>query len=291
MKLYKVLKRVDGDLISPFQKYKYSVGEKMFCGDFNSDGEIQCSKGYYATDVDGLIYTFRNLPGYEVWRCEVGGKSVEIDQFKRRYEWIKLLEYVPNEQVKELALAEENKVGYRLAEALFPVNPLKIKYGEVAGKDIELLKQWILVHASVGILVREALGESVLAPVLTPVKVSVSASVLASVWASVWELVEDLVEDLVGVSMGGLIGNSIRRLVRSLGWDPAEDVISSYISSLFPNIKKWSYIEHTGGTNPFQPAIDLWHRGLVPSHDGKVWRLHAGETATIVYEVGWELNE
>ena len=38
------------------------------------------------------------------------------------------------------------------------------------------------------------------------------------------------------------------------------------------------------GENPFQPAIDLWEMGYVPSFDGKTWRLHAGKDARIVWE-------
>jgi len=62
----------------------------------------------------------------------------------------------------------------------------------------------------------------------------------------------------------------------------------AYISSLFPNIKKWKYIEHKEGVNPFQSSIDLWHMGLVPSFDGKVWRLHKGKKAEVVLEISEE---
>ena len=34
-----------------------------------------------------------------------------------------------------------------------------------------------------------------------------------------------------------------------------------------------------------QSGIDLWEAGLVPSFDGKAWRLHAGKNAKIVYEM------
>jgi hypothetical protein len=56
-----------------------------------------------------------------------------------------------------------------------------------------------------------------------------------------------------------------------------------YISSLFPNIKKWKYVEHKEGENPFQSAIDLWHKGLMPSFDGKIWRLH-GYQGKVLWE-------
>ena len=127
--MYKVLKRDEtGKLVSPIQDFEYIPGKEYYCQNFDTDRNRECSHGFYATDIDGLIYSFRNLPKYEVWEVEVGGRKVEIDQFKRRYERIKLIRQVPNEEVKELALALESKVGYKLSEALFPVN-LMVKYG------------------------------------------------------------------------------------------------------------------------------------------------------------------
>ena len=67
----------------------------------------------------------------------------------------------------------------------------------------------------------------------------------ASVWASVWD------------SVRANVGDSVR----------------AYVSSFF-DLPKWKRIEHKKGENPFQSCIDLWHRGIVPSFDGKVWRLH-----------------
>jgi hypothetical protein len=61
--------------------------------------------------------------------------------------------------------------------------------------------------------------------------------------------------------------------------------VLAYISSLFPNVKEWKYIDHEAGINPFQPCIDLWLSGFVPSFDGKTWRLHSGKNAEIVYEM------
>jgi hypothetical protein len=34
----------------------------------------------------------------------------------------------------------------------------------------------------------------------------------------------------------------------------------------------------------FQPAVDLWKLGFVPSFDGKIWRLHAGKKTSIVWQ-------
>ena len=249
---YKVLKNIDGKLISPFQRTEYKMGKEYFCEDFDDNLKKDCSRGFYATGIEGVLYSFRNLPTYEVYKCEVGGRIAEIDQFKRRYERIKLIEFVPNEEVKKLALAEETILGYKLAETLYPIHPFKIKAGKVTIKEIELLRQWYSVRKSVGYSVWDSVGSSV--------GKSVGYSVWYSVWNSVW--------DSVGYSVWDSVGNSV----------------GAYISSLFPNIKKWKYIDHEEGINPFQPCIDLWRAGFVPSFDGKIWRLHAREKGEIVYQ-------
>ncbi len=241
MKLYKVLGRVNGKLFSPFQGHEYEPGREYICVDFDPNPAEDCSRGYYATDIDGIIYSFRNLPGYEVWEVEVGGKGVEIDQFKRRYERITLLRQIPPDELKMLAEAEEENVGYKLAEALFPVNPLKIKAGPVTDEEIDLLKKW--------------------------------DSVCDSVWGGVLDSVRDSIRDS---SVWGSIRGSVLGSVRGSVW--------AYISSLYTGIKNWKYFDHPEGENPFQPCIDLWHRGFVPSFDGKIWRLHAGENAEVVWE-------
>ena len=220
LNLYKVLKRAnDGRLVSPFQNVEYRLGRRYVCSDFDPDPDADCSRGYYATGIDGIIYSFRNLPGYSVWEVIAGGRRVEINQFKRRYEWLELVREVPLEEVRALALAEEPKVGYRLAEALFPLNPLLVERGPVTAIEVDRLREW----ASVRDLVLD----------------SVEASVGASVWA--------------------------------------------YTSSLFPGIRKWKYVNHPEGVNPFQPGIDLWRAGLLPLFDGKCWRLHAGSKAGVVW--------
>jgi hypothetical protein len=75
-----------------------------------------------------------------------------------------------------------------------------------------------------------------------------------SVTASIWE------------SVRASIGSSIESSVADTVW--------AYISSLFPSEES---------VNPFQSVIDLWKQGLVPSFDGKVWRLHGG--GKVLYEM------
>lgn len=77
---------------------------------------------------------------------------------------------------------------------------------------------------------------------------------------------------------------SIRDSVRNSVRDSVGDSVWAYMGSLFPNIKKWKYIDHKEGEYPFQPAVELWKKGFVPGFDGKKWRLHAGKKAKIVWE-------
>ena len=62
MKKYKVLRVVHGELISPYQNYNYGkledvLGKKMVCEDFDDDIKKECAARFYATDVDGLVYS------------------------------------------------------------------------------------------------------------------------------------------------------------------------------------------------------------------------------------------
>ena len=92
---------------------------------------------------------------------------------------------------------------------------------------------------------------------------SVRNSVRNSVWNSVWNSVRNSVGDSVWTSVGAQIG-SLFRLPR----------------------KSWLHTDEirTRGY-PFQPAVDLWSAGLVPSFDGKTWRLHGGPGADVLFEI------
>ena len=252
--LYKLL---DKGMISPYQNFKFELGKKYHCDNFDMDKNEGCSFGFYATDLDGLFYAYR--PGKKFYQAEVWGKRIEINQFKRRYENIRIIKEISKEEIKKLANAQEKKLGYKLSEILFPFNPLIGKPKKVTQEIIDLMNDFITISASV--------WTSVCASVWDPVWDSVRASVCASVWDPVRASVR------ASVSVCASVG------------DPVKDSIGSYMSSFFPNIKKWKYIKHKEGKNPFQSGIDLWKKGFVYSYDGKTHRLHSGKGAKIVYEL------
>ena len=84
-------------------------------------------------------------------------------------------------------------------------------------------------------------------------------------WLKEWDSVRDSVWDSVRDSVGASVWDSVR----------------AYVSSFFAI--KYEY--------DFSPAIKLWESGLVPSFDGKTWRLHSGKNADIVYEWIPEVKE
>jgi len=95
----------------------------------------------------------------------------------------------------------------------------------------------------------------------------VGDSVRASVWDSVWASVRASVWDSVRASV----------------WDSVWASVGSHFT--IPRAD-WKYTEKikTKGY-PFQSAVELWKIGLVPSFDGKIWRLHGGKDAKVLFEI------
>jgi len=97
---------------------------------------------------------------------------------------------------------------------------------------------------------------------------SVRASVRARVGDSVWARVRARVGDSVWARVRARVGDSV--------W--------AYVGYIFaPCVSQWRSTKHQKGEYPFQPAVDLWKIGLVPSFDGAVWRLHGGPNAAVLW--------
>jgi hypothetical protein len=232
----KLLKVLEPGLISPYQHFQFKIGKKYHCEDFDTDITHDCSNGFYAVNYDGLLYAYR--VGKEIYSVEVSGKQIEINEFKRRYENIKIVNKLNIDNVaKTCKKVWDKKVKYLLSEVINPINPLLFN-PKITDKDIELLKQWDSVWDSVGASVWDSVG----------------ASVGASVWDSVWYS--------VGASVGAYYG-------------------SFFILSR----DDWKYTEKIKTDEyPFLSVVKLWEMGLVPSFDGKKWRLHGGKGAKILWE-------
>lgn len=255
MKLLKVLKP---GRVSPFREYQFKSNKLYTCHDFNNNESVPCAAGFYATDFDGLIHSYRK--GLCVWECEVSGKAVEINQFKRRYEHFKLLRKLTISEIKQGLIDNSLKAGYNLLEVSFPINPLTGKPKKMKDEYLKLLKDWDSIRHSVRDSVRHSIRESV--------RVSIGGSLWDSIGYSIWDS----------------LGDSIRDSIRHSIWDSLRDSLWAYSSSFFDNIKKWNYMNHKKGINPFQSGIDLWKSGILQSFSGSIWRLHSGKNAAIIWE-------
>ena len=268
-----ILKVLTKDLKSPHKNYQWELGKQVVCKDFDNDPKRDCSNGFYGTEIEGLPYAFRHKKGHCVFEIEMSGKNVNYNIYKRRWQKAKLTgREFSYDEIKQMAKEHEKICGYKLSEVLFPINPLTdiAKY-KVTKIDIENLRKWKIVSDSVSDSVSASVSDSVSDSVYASVYASVSASVYVSVYAS------------VSASVSRSVGDSVRASVYVSVYDSVYWSVYAYISGLFPNIKKWKYIDHKKGVNPFQSCIDLWKRGFMPVFDGKTWHLCQGKNAEIVY--------
>jgi hypothetical protein len=275
----KYVKVLDKDLRPPIQGGKpYEIDVWHHCEDFDTS-DTECAPGFYVIPVSELIYYHKPWMETKVLPAEVKGNSKIFSAAKQRYEYIKLGNPLSDNEVKALCREIEHELGYKLSEVLYPVNPLLLPKATVNDDDLELLKQWDSVRYGVGDIVR------------------------SSIISSAWDGVMSVVWDSVWYSSGDSVLNSVisrarwnaRYSVKSSIWDSVWNCVGAYIGSMFPSINKWKYKTYEQGQYPFQQypfqsAVNLWYRGLVPSFDGKIWRLHSGEKAEIVWtepEIGW----
>ena len=122
------------------------------------------------------------------------------------------------------------------------------------------------------ILVRKAIVHPF--KITPPKKITQEHIGLLKEWASVRDSIWDSVRDSVGYS--------VRASVRDSVWDS----VGAYTGTLFLLPRgTWKYTENIKTDDyPFLPLVKLWEQGLVPSFDGKTWRLHGGESAKILWE-------
>ena len=140
-KLYKVLR---DDLTSPFKGFNYELGKWYTCENFDSR-DIECSHGFYATDIEGVTYSLRK--GMSVFEVMVDGRYKEFGVYKRRYEKQKVVRKLSESEVRELA--RSSNCGYDLEKAIYPHNPFCNAPTINHSKALELLSEWDSVRDSV----------------------------------------------------------------------------------------------------------------------------------------------
>ena len=159
------------------------------------------------------------------------------------------------------------------------IHPFDIIPPQITEEQIKLLREVISVRNAVG----NSVGNFVINIVWDSVINAAGNSVRNAVGDSVW----NSVRNAFGNSVINTFGNSVRNAAGDSVWNSVVISISAYIGSFF-NLprQEWKHTECIKtDIYPFQPFVDLWEQGLVPSYDGKTWRLHGGEKAGIVHEL------
>jgi hypothetical protein len=249
--------------------YREHIGKTVKCPDYDKDGELCSGAFLHASRTPEQCFVGAKIP-CSVYR--VSGVPIKEDEgVKAGFKSLRVIKEMNPEDVFK----------WRYAEAANPVHPFKIKPPEITDEHIRLLKEWDSVRetvwAPVWDSVRETVRASVGETVWASVRASVGETVEASVGASVWASVRDSVRDSVRASVGETVWASV--------WASVWDSVRAYTGYIFaPVVDEWKYIDHKKGEYPFQPAVDLWKQGLVPSFNGKIWRLHGGKNAEVLWE-------
>ena len=247
MRLYKILVEKEGVYYSPFQEHCYGSLEDLLGKPMTttcSQSNNSCDSGFYATPLEGLVFTNLSRPGTTVFEVEMGGESKIFSPFKQRFSEQKFIRVVPMDEVKDMVKGLQ--IGYDLHHALWPVNPTEIFF-DVTEEDWVELDKWASVWDSVVDSVRD------------------------SVWGSVVDSVRAYVRDSVWDSVRAYV----RAYVRASMW--------AYVGYLFQGINPWKYVEHVPGVYPFQSAVNLWHRGFIPVRVGDKWGLYSSKLKEVIF--------
>lgn len=271
LKLYKVLRK---DMNSPYRNFPYEIGKTYRESNIDLSNN-DCSRGFYATDIEGILYSYKE--NRVILECEVWGRRKEIDIFKRRFEYIRLVRKVPKSEIRAKAKALESGLGYKLSEAFFPIKPLTGKAKTPTAYDIKLLKKWAKIEpigiGYVGMATADYIRKTITKSKWAYVFKNLFQYSTIEMSIPRYLLDEDFLDDFLG-------DTDI-----SSRYESTNDLIFAYKSSLFPGIEEWEGVNHESGKNPYQPAISLWKRGFIASFDGSDWRLHSGPKAKVVYKI------
>jgi hypothetical protein len=298
MKKYKVLTKIGNEYFSPFKNFKYGKLEDFIDKEMTTVCDLsdnECSSGFYATDVEGIVYSYNRKKNSVVFEVEVevkiDGEYKIFNEYKQRFSTQKFIREIPLEELKELIKNQSDKMNWNYYESVFPIDVKYVNKDNITVTDevIMLLKEWDSVRSSVRDSIR---GRG---SVRDSIRGSVGSN--GSIKDSIRDSIRNSIRDSVGYSVGDSIRNSVWDSVRDSVWDSVRDSIgdsvwdsiqcsiNAYTGSFFPNIVKWKGIDHEEGIYPFESGAKLWKKGFIPTYDEEIWRLHQGKDMEVVFEI------
>jgi len=181
----------------------------------------------------------------------------------------------PNDSHTGIA-KEFNKIEDKLNK--FEYNPLTKEFmvDQINCVDNRIQAEAWVKKLDFGLIVPQLIIKPIVNPLLLSkvTKVTKEQIKLLKNWDSVRDSIRDSVLDSIRDSVRDSIRDSVWDSVRDSVLDSIRDSVYAYMSSFFDIKYKCD----------FSSAIQLWESGLIPSFDGKTWRLRSGKKADIIYE-------
>jgi hypothetical protein len=245
-----LLKVLTKDMMSPTSSrpLKWEIGVKHSVKNFNTDPNEDCGfPRLYATEIEGLPYTFRVKEGHRVFEVKVGGKNVNINPCKRGWSVMMPVREVFKDELIALAIAKEPELGYKLSQCIFPVNPLALPAATLTDRHIDLLKQWSAARSAA----RSAAWDAA----------------RSAAWAAACDAVRFAAWDAA----------------RSAAWAAVCDAARAYTLSLFPNIIA-TFNLPDATLRAIDAIAELWEGGVIPLYYNKKWQLTTGADSHVIWE-------
>ena len=166
----------------------------------------------------------------------------------------------------------------------YEYNPLTMEFTidePVEGHDHNDAEQWVS-KLDFKTIIPQLIIKPIKNPLKRTVKVTAADIELLKQWASVGASVGASVRASVRASVGASVGDSVWASDGDSVWASVGD---SVWASVWASVRAYySTFFNINYNHDFSSCVELWDRGLVPSFDGKTWRLHSGKKAEIVYE-------
>lgn len=237
--------------------YRDSIGQTVRAPKTDKNGRKSDSLFLYASSKPSLAGAWIPCSAYRVLGTPVVDEPLgEHDIY--RFEELEVIEEIADLDVF---------FGWNYTEAADPINPFGIAKQGISDDIVFLAGQWVSVYG----LVCNAVRNAPLDPIFS------------YIWQVVGEPTRGLVQSAVG-SLGeaawqSKVGDSVLALR-----DSVLALCYAYALSLFEGAEGRGSIDERMDNDIFRIVRNLWCKGIVPSHDTKLWRLHSGENAEIIWQ-------
>jgi hypothetical protein len=296
-----LLKVLTKDMMSPTSPVplKWELGEWHKVKNFNANPNVDCGfPRLYATEIEGLPYTFRVEEGHRVFEVRAGGENVNINPCKRGWSVMMPVREVFKDELIALALAKEPELGYKLSKCIFPVNPRELPVISLTDRHIELLRLWSAAESAARSAAESAARSAAESAARSAAEYAAEYAAWDAAEYAVWSAARDAAESAARSAAVDAVWSAARDAAESAARDAARDAAESaarsaavdavwsaaraYTLSLFPNII--TTLKLPDATLKAIDAIaELWESGVVPLYYNQKWHLHTGADSHVIW--------